>query len=259
LSSMTHSRFPMTRRWPWPSTLLEHEGLCMGGSTGVNVAGAIRLAKHLGPGPHHRDHPLRLRHALRLQDLQPGLPALQEPARAEMAGSAIHGAEGVRRGARVTALLFRDDAYASTCPVTVTGVNERGGILLDQTVFYATAGGQPGDKGVLTCGMAATSPSPPPSMTRTRTSCMCPPRASRHLPWATTGTAEHSTGDNRHRIMRAHTMMHLLCAAVPFPVTGSSITDDGGRIDFDIPEGQIPDRTADSPTRSTAGSARTIP
>jgi len=30
--------------------LLEHEGLCMGGSTGINVAGAIRLAKELGPG-----------------------------------------------------------------------------------------------------------------------------------------------------------------------------------------------------------------
>ena len=30
--------------------LLEHEGLCMGASTGVNVAGAIRLAKQLGPG-----------------------------------------------------------------------------------------------------------------------------------------------------------------------------------------------------------------
>jgi cysteine synthase A len=30
--------------------LLEYEGLCMGGSTGVNVAGAIRLAKQMGPG-----------------------------------------------------------------------------------------------------------------------------------------------------------------------------------------------------------------
>jgi cysteine synthase len=30
--------------------LLEHEGLCMGGSTGINVAGAIRLGKDLGPG-----------------------------------------------------------------------------------------------------------------------------------------------------------------------------------------------------------------
>ncbi|WP_342362661.1 cysteine synthase A [Terrarubrum flagellatum] len=30
--------------------LLQHEGLCLGASSGVNVAGAIRLAKHLGPG-----------------------------------------------------------------------------------------------------------------------------------------------------------------------------------------------------------------
>ncbi len=30
--------------------LTQHEGLCMGGSTGVNIAGAIRLAKDLGPG-----------------------------------------------------------------------------------------------------------------------------------------------------------------------------------------------------------------
>jgi cysteine synthase A len=30
--------------------LLEHEGLCLGGSTGINVAGAIRLAKDMGPG-----------------------------------------------------------------------------------------------------------------------------------------------------------------------------------------------------------------
>jgi cysteine synthase A len=30
--------------------LLQDEGLCLGGSTGVNVAGAVRLAKKLGPG-----------------------------------------------------------------------------------------------------------------------------------------------------------------------------------------------------------------
>ena len=30
--------------------LVEHEGLCLGGSSGINVAGAIRLAKDLGPG-----------------------------------------------------------------------------------------------------------------------------------------------------------------------------------------------------------------
>jgi cysteine synthase A len=30
--------------------VLEHEGLCLGGSTGINIAGAIRMAKDLGPG-----------------------------------------------------------------------------------------------------------------------------------------------------------------------------------------------------------------
>jgi cysteine synthase A len=29
---------------------LEHEGLCLGGSSGINIAGAIRLAKDMGPG-----------------------------------------------------------------------------------------------------------------------------------------------------------------------------------------------------------------
>jgi cysteine synthase A len=35
---------------PYVFDLLEHEGLCVGGSSGVNIAGAVRLAKELGPG-----------------------------------------------------------------------------------------------------------------------------------------------------------------------------------------------------------------
>ena len=49
----------------------------------------------------------------------------------------------------MTLLLFRDDAYLKSCDAKVLGINERGGIILDQTVFYPTAGGQPGDKGSL--------------------------------------------------------------------------------------------------------------
>ena len=30
--------------------MLEHEGLCLGGSSAINIAGAVRLAKDLGPG-----------------------------------------------------------------------------------------------------------------------------------------------------------------------------------------------------------------
>ena len=43
-------KFPMPRRLPIIFDLMEHEGFCLGGSSGVNVAGAIRLARDLGPG-----------------------------------------------------------------------------------------------------------------------------------------------------------------------------------------------------------------
>lgn len=41
---------PDSESLPVAYELLEHEGLCLGGSSGVNVAGAVRLARELGPG-----------------------------------------------------------------------------------------------------------------------------------------------------------------------------------------------------------------
>lgn len=35
---------------PYVFSLLQHEGLCLGGSSGINIAGAVRLARQLGPG-----------------------------------------------------------------------------------------------------------------------------------------------------------------------------------------------------------------
>ncbi|GIL00785.1 MAG: cysteine synthase A [Alphaproteobacteria bacterium] len=43
-------QIPDAEAIPLVFDLLEHEGLCMGGSTGINIAGAIRLARELGPG-----------------------------------------------------------------------------------------------------------------------------------------------------------------------------------------------------------------
>jgi len=43
-------RIPDEESVPICFELLEHEGLCMGPSSGVNVAGAVRLARELGPG-----------------------------------------------------------------------------------------------------------------------------------------------------------------------------------------------------------------
>ncbi len=81
----TGSRTP--RRWRRSSTSCEHEGLCLGASSGINVAGAMRMARDLGPGHTHRDRALRLRHALPVAALQPRLPARQGTAGPEVARS----------------------------------------------------------------------------------------------------------------------------------------------------------------------------
>ena len=43
-------RIPDAEALPYVFDLLGHEGLCLGGSTGINVAGAVRLARDIGPG-----------------------------------------------------------------------------------------------------------------------------------------------------------------------------------------------------------------
>ena len=47
----------------------------------------------------------------------------------------------------MTEELFREDAHLTECEATVLKINDRGGIILDRTVFYPTGGGQPGDSG----------------------------------------------------------------------------------------------------------------
>jgi misacylated tRNA(Ala) deacylase len=143
----------------------------------------------------------------------------------------------------LTTLLFRDDAYLQSCEATVVGVNERGGILLDRSVFYATSGGQPGDKGKIawdggTVDIATT------VYDEAKNVVHDVPASADSLPPVGAKVTASLDWDNRFRNMRCHTLMHLLCASVPFPVTGSAITEEGGRIDFDIPEGQIPDKAA---------------
>jgi misacylated tRNA(Ala) deacylase len=138
----------------------------------------------------------------------------------------------------LTHLLFRDEPYAKSCAAKVIGINERGGILLDRTVFYATAGGQPGDKGTIGGVTIAT------TVYDENKAVVHVPAAGQVLPAIGDIVTAELDWAHRYKIMRCHTLMHLLCASVPFPVTGSAITEDGGRIDFDIPDGQIPAKEA---------------
>ena len=149
----------------------------------------------------------------------------------------------------MTDLIFREDPYAKSCEAKVVGITERGGLLLDRTVFYATSGGQPGDKGTINGVTIAT------TVYDESKNVVHVPAEGQALPQVGETVVAEIDWSHRHRIMRCHTLMHLLCASVPFPVTGSAITEDGGRIDFDIPEGQCRARPRWR-RRSTPSSAR---
>lgn len=129
--------------------------------------------------------------------------------------------------------LFRDDAYLKECEATVVAIHD-GGIVLDRTVFYYTGGGQPGDTGTLRNGGGVVVD-------------ICDTRKDRdsgvylHVP--AEGAAPLTVGDKvtatldwqrRHRHMRMHTCMHLLCSVIDGGVTGGSIGQSKGRIDFDL-------------------------
>lgn len=143
----------------------------------------------------------------------------------------------------MTELLFREDPYARSCEAQVVSLNDRGGIILDRTVFYATSGGQPGDCGTIVCGSnqiaIATA-----VYGDTRSEIVHVPAEGQALPSRGEQVELQLDWRKRHAYMRVHTALHLLCALVPFPVTGGQISADGGRLDFDIPDPSAVDRAA---------------
>ncbi len=137
----------------------------------------------------------------------------------------------------MTDFLFRDDSYLQSTPATVIEVTGDGGIVLDRTVFYAASGGQPGDSGTIKRAdgsviVIATAVHPEGDKTRIV-----------HVPAEGQGVVE--VGEavtagidwaRRYRLMRMHTALHLLSVVFPFAVTGGSVGEDKGRLDFDMPE-----------------------
>lgn len=140
--------------------------------------------------------------------------------------------------------LFRDDAYRTECPATITALTEQG-IVLDQTVFYPLGGGQAGDAGELqlingvritiadtrkakdvegqpTSGIVHI---PAPGQEALIDGLRMGDSLTAQIDWA-----------RRHRLMRFHTTTHLLCHLVPVPVNGCSITPDYARLDLHMTE-----------------------
>ncbi len=139
-----------------------------------------------------------------------------------------------------TELLFRDDAYLKDCEATVLSASPEG-IELDRTVFYYESGGQPGDAGTLTLADGSQV-----AIVDTRKGEA--PGSVRHVP--APGSALPAPGSKvtaaidwrrRHRHMRMHSCLHLLCALVKGDVTGGAVGEGKGRLDFNLPDG-APDK-----------------
>jgi len=132
-----------------------------------------------------------------------------------------------------TQLLFRDDAYLKTATATVTAVTDKG-VELDQTIFYATGGGQPGDHGVVVRQNGERL-----SVVDTRKGEGLGSIAHVLAP----GSVRLEVGEplvleldweRRYALMRMHTALHLLSCVVVAPVSGGNVGVDKGRLDFDI-------------------------
>ncbi len=130
--------------------------------------------------------------------------------------------------------LFRDDAYLRSADGNVTRLTDEGGIVLDQTVFYPTGGGQPGDSGTLVWDggrieIATT-------IKGEGDEIILVPGEPAPLPSVGSVVRQELDWERRHHHMRVHTALHLLSVVVPLPVTGGSISEEKGRLDFDMEE-----------------------
>jgi misacylated tRNA(Ala) deacylase len=131
-------------------------------------------------------------------------------------------------------LLFRDDGYLKSCSARVLAADERG-IRLDRTVFYPTGGGQPGDTGILRLASGETVAIVDTVKGMGPDEVIHVPAPGAPAPPAGAEVEAEIDWPRRHRLMRMHTCLHLLCAVVPGAVTGGQVADGKGRLDFDVP------------------------
>ncbi|KQQ46462.1 Ala-tRNA(Pro) hydrolase [Rhizobium sp. Leaf311] len=132
--------------------------------------------------------------------------------------------------------LFRDDFYLSTCEAVVTAVHEDGGIELDQTCFYATSGGQPGDTGFLERTDGSKIEIGLTKHGADKSVIIHVPTEGQAAPELGEKLTLHIDWQRRYRLMRMHTACHLLSVVCPWPITGAAVGEDESRVDFDMSE-----------------------
>ena len=121
-----------------------------------------------------------------------------------------------------------------SCVGEVIEINEDKSIVLNQSIFYPTSGGQPGDRGALLfggaeCEIITTHKGENGNIILVPASHDC-------LPELGDNVEQVIDWETRFKHMRVHSALHLLSVVIPLPVTGGSITDEKGRLDFNMPE-----------------------
>ena len=140
----------------------------------------------------------------------------------------------------MTEKVFYQDSYQKTHQSQVVAVLDDG-IVLESTIFYPMGGGQPGDTGVLSFG------DDDYQVTDTRFAedrntivhKLDPEDLQRFQAGVSVGMV--LDWERRHRHMRMHTSMHLMCHLITAQATGGSIGETESRIDFDL-QGQVVDK-----------------
>ncbi len=130
--------------------------------------------------------------------------------------------------------LFQQDAYLREANGLVIAQTDAGGIVLDQSLFYPTGGGQPGDKGRLEWDGGTIEIST--TVKGDAGAIALIPVEDSTLPPVGTQVRQMLDWDVRFGHMRVHTALHLLSVVIPLQVSGGSIGTEKGRLDFNMPE-----------------------
>jgi len=139
----------------------------------------------------------------------------------------------------VTRQAFIDDAYLSACECKVLHVNEKGGIILNQTNFYATSGGQPGDTGILERSDGSIIEIASTVYGETRQEIVLVPADNEKLPEPDETLVGHIDWERRYKLMQMHTACHLLSVVCPYPITGAAVNTNDSRVDFDLSDASV--------------------
>jgi misacylated tRNA(Ala) deacylase len=138
----------------------------------------------------------------------------------------------------MTEPLYRDDPYRREAEARVLAA-EPGRIVLDATVFYPRGGGQSGDRGRFELADGASIEIVDAVTDADRRTILHVPAEGAKLPAVGESVVARLDWDLRYRRMRAHSALHLLSVVLPYPVTGGSVGDGEGRLDFDSGEAVV--------------------